>query len=269
MDANTCPTCGSDCNERDELTKAEREITRLSAEVDALKRTHDEAMKRSHEVTQEMARQFETEVEALRADANALFGALARLHYAPWKLDSTDAEYREWSQAMHEASAAIQRHRDAAPAAPQQAEPAKPAPWPAEPDRRQPYLDLQSAWSCADQGTMAGSIIGRLVNELRILRERVDRTPVAAPQQAEPVAHVTVEHFRGDPAMRNIDCDLVADLPPGTHALYLHPPAAEVQRLRDALEYLIEKCGESDDAQYGTLGTRFVRNIARRALEGK
>jgi seryl-tRNA synthetase len=69
MDANTCPTCGSDCNERDELTKAEREITRLSAEVDALKRTHDEAMKRSHEVTQEMARQFETEVEALRADA--------------------------------------------------------------------------------------------------------------------------------------------------------------------------------------------------------
>jgi hypothetical protein len=44
------------------------EITRLRAEVDALKRTHDEAMKRSHEVTQEMARQFETEVEALRAD---------------------------------------------------------------------------------------------------------------------------------------------------------------------------------------------------------
>ena len=71
MDANTCPTCGSDCNERDELTKAEREITRLSAEVDALKRTHDEAMKRSHEVTQEMARQFETEVEALRAKATA------------------------------------------------------------------------------------------------------------------------------------------------------------------------------------------------------
>ena len=52
-------------------------------------------------------------------------------------------------------------------------------------------------------------------------------------------------------------------------AVYLHPPADEVQRLRDALEYLIEKCGESDDAQYGTLGTRFVRNIARRALEGK
>jgi len=41
-----------------------------------------------------------------------------------------------------------------------------------------------------------------------------------------------------------------------------------VQRLREALEYLIEKCGDSDDAQYSTLGTKFVRDIARRALEG-
>lgn len=29
--AGACPTCGSDCNERDELTKAEREIERLRA----------------------------------------------------------------------------------------------------------------------------------------------------------------------------------------------------------------------------------------------
>ena len=86
MDANTCPTCGSDCNERDELTKAEREITRPSAEVDALKRTHDEAMKRSHEVTQEMARQFETEVEALRADAQAV----AALLPGPYYMDPPD-----------------------------------------------------------------------------------------------------------------------------------------------------------------------------------
>ena len=50
--------------------------------------------------------------------------------------------------------------------------------------------------------------------------------------------------------------------------VFLHPPAAEVQRLREALEYLIEKCGDSDDAQYSTLGTKFVRDIARRALEG-
>ena len=34
---DTCPTCGSECNERDELTKAEREIERLRAEVDALR----------------------------------------------------------------------------------------------------------------------------------------------------------------------------------------------------------------------------------------
>jgi hypothetical protein len=34
---DTCPTCGSECNERDELTKAEREIERLRAEVEALR----------------------------------------------------------------------------------------------------------------------------------------------------------------------------------------------------------------------------------------
>ncbi len=30
-----CPQCGSDCNERDELTKAEREIERLRADLSA------------------------------------------------------------------------------------------------------------------------------------------------------------------------------------------------------------------------------------------
>ena len=55
---------------------------------------------------------------------------------------------------------------------------------------------------------------------------------------------------------------------PDLMPMFLHPPAAEVQRLREALEYLIEKCGDSDDAQYSTLGTKFVRDIARRALEG-
>jgi len=203
MDANTCPTCGSDCNERDELTKAEREITRLSAEVDALKRTHDEAMKRSHEVTQEMARQFETEVEALRADANALFGALARLHYAPWKLDSTDAEYREWSQAMHEASAAIQRHRDAAPAAPQQAEPV--------------------AW----------------------VRNLTDAQPHC----------VTGLQYR-----TAADADAGVQYIP----LYLHPPAAEVQRLREALKPFAAIDLTTNQAVDAMDVLR-----ARRALEGK
>jgi DNA repair exonuclease SbcCD ATPase subunit len=31
--AEACPTCGSDCNERDELIKAEREIERLREEL--------------------------------------------------------------------------------------------------------------------------------------------------------------------------------------------------------------------------------------------
>ena len=90
----------------------------------------------------------------------------------------------------------------------------------------------------------------------------------AAPQQAEPVAKI----IRNDSGqVRMVDgsgepFDMFAHV---GQSYYAHPPADEVQRLRDALEYLIEKCGESDDAQYGTLGTRFVRNIARRALEGK
>lgn len=37
MSSITCPACGSDCNERDELAKAEREITRLRAEVESLR----------------------------------------------------------------------------------------------------------------------------------------------------------------------------------------------------------------------------------------
>jgi hypothetical protein len=36
--AEACPTCGSDCNERDELIKAEREIERLRAMHAALPR---------------------------------------------------------------------------------------------------------------------------------------------------------------------------------------------------------------------------------------
>lgn len=37
-------------------------------------------------------------------------------------------------------------------------------------------------------------------------------------------------------------------------------------KLREALERLIASCDESDGAQYGTLGTDFVRHIARAAL---
>lgn len=37
-------------------------------------------------------------------------------------------------------------------------------------------------------------------------------------------------------------------------------------KLREALEYLIERAGDSDDAFYGTLSTSFVRDVARAAL---
>ena len=94
----------------------------------------------------------------------------------------------------------------------------------------------------------------------------------AAPQQVEPVAQIGWADEFGNlfpmgawkPAQRtHHDSHKTAWRP-----VFLHPPAAEVQRLREALEYLIEKCGDSDDAQYSTLGTKFVRDIARRALEG-
>ena len=93
-----------------------------------------------------------------------------------------------------------------------------------------------------------------------------DAALATAPKQAEPVVYRKYLDGVDAHVYRLVPRDDEADK---WEPLYLHPPAAEVQRLRDALEYLIEKCGESDDAQYGTLGTRFVRNIARRALEGK
>lgn len=41
---------------------------------------------------------------------------------------------------------------------------------------------------------------------------------------------------------------------------------AEVTRLKDALEHLIERCDTSDDFRYGTLSTSFVREVASDAL---
>jgi len=43
---------------------------------------------------------------------------------------------------------------------------------------------------------------------------------------------------------------------------------AERDRLRDALEKLIERADDSDDARYGTMSTTYVRDIARAALKG-
>lgn len=42
--------------------------------------------------------------------------------------------------------------------------------------------------------------------------------------------------------------------------------ASEITRLRSALEHLIERADDSDEARFGTLSTSFVRDIARAAL---
>ena len=51
-----CPECGSDCNERDELTKAEREIERLRGIVpEMLERLNDELCAENEQLRAEIA----------------------------------------------------------------------------------------------------------------------------------------------------------------------------------------------------------------------
>lgn len=57
-------------------------------------------------------------------------------------------------------------------------------------------------------------------------------------------------HSKWFQVLRHPDLDLIAAAP----------------ELAEALETLIAYADESDNAQYGTLGTEFVRNIARAAL---
>ena len=84
----------------------------------------------------------------------------------------------------------------------------------------------------------------------------------AAPQQAEPVAQIGWSDEFGNlfpmgawkPTQRtHHDSHKTA-----WRAVYLHPPADEVQRLRDALRVILEADWTSDR----------IRNIARKALEG-
>ena len=76
----------------------------------------------------------------------------------------------------------------------------------------------------------------------------------AAPQQAEPVGYFVNDE--SDDQWHQVDYEQRngAD----TYPLYLHPPADEVQRLRDALRVILEADWTSDR----------IRNIARKALEG-
>ena len=80
--------------------------------------------------------------------------------------------------------------------------------------------------------------------------------PPAAPQQADAVAWMafggSIVHAVTRNAMDPIEAERF-DVP-----LYLHPPAAEVQRLRDALD---EIESETQDVS--------IQQIARKALEGK
>ena len=84
----------------------------------------------------------------------------------------------------------------------------------------------------------------------------------AAPQQAEPVAQIGWSDEFGNlfpmaawkPAQRtHHDSHKTA-----WRAVYLHPPAAEVQRLRDALEQIEHEANQP-----------YIQRIARRALEGE
>ena len=72
---DACPTCGSDCNERDELTKAEREIGKLTQERDEARAERERLRSKCAEADQlfheaiATGRQIQAECERLRADA--------------------------------------------------------------------------------------------------------------------------------------------------------------------------------------------------------
>jgi hypothetical protein len=102
------------------------------------------------------------------------------------------------------------------------------------------------------------------VNELRILRERVDRTPVAAPQQAEPAIAIEVTQDADGTWSLTVPTYFPC-MPVGKHDLYLHPPAAEVQRMREALGAILKRTLDASSYRSG----QDVHDIARRALEGK
>jgi len=77
--ADTCPTCGSDCNERDELIKAEREIERLRATL-----ADHEAHKRLRIAAANVANAFEQLGKAQHAPE--LLAARSRCEIAMLKL---------------------------------------------------------------------------------------------------------------------------------------------------------------------------------------
>jgi hypothetical protein len=90
----------------------------------------------------------------------------------------------------------------------------------------------------------------------------------AAPQQAEPAIAIEVTQDADGTWSLTVPTYFPC-MPVGKHDLYLHPPAAEVQRLRDALEDLLHHAETHRAEQVWVLRASEVADIARRALEGK
>jgi len=86
---------------------------------------------------------------------------------------------------------------------------------------------------------------GRIMNIECLPPARMNQHPVDPECSAYRIGHRDARH-----AAAEIACEA----------------QAEIARLREALEKLCEMADESDGAQYGTLGTNFVRGIARAAL---
>ena len=79
----------------------------------------------------------------------------------------------------------------------------------------------------------------------RCWAELLDAAP-AAPQHTEPVTTLTVHLENSGGHAVSIDAPYV-DLPLGEHKLYTHPPADEVQRLRDALKEIADMTTTADN----------------------
>ena len=105
---------------------------------------------------------------------------------------------------------------------------------------------VDGAYEVPDPISHRGELTARMV-----YRAMLDAAP-AAPQQAKPVGYFQrdCDYFEQVEDVYQWDADVIP--------LYLHPPPAEAQRLRAALE-CIEKCTTD----------QLNRVIARRALEGK
>ena len=120
-----------------------------------------------------------------------------------------------------------------APAAPQQAEPVSDE-WVTVPREPTDEMVIRGAESLHDNGIRFETDGSEPQHDLAAdtYRKMLD----AAPQQAEPVAWVRPDQLKQASQGRFL-CSLGAkQLADDMVPLYLHPPAAEVQRLRDALE---------------------------------